>query len=124
MDTIDKALDRIYCEIDDIISHPTFDKQDVEFLGEFFDMVKDSAEMEYYYSNSMSNDGYSNMGGNSYMRGRSSRMMPMYGRGSSGYSRTDNKEAMLDRLQMVADMAMDEKDKKAVERLMSQMQTN
>lgn len=130
MDTIDKALDRIYCEIDDIISHPTLDKQDVEFLGEFIDMIKDSAEMDYYYSNSMNNDnGYSNMGGNSYMRGRSNRMYNRnysYDRGydRNGYSRTDNKEAMLDRLQMVADMAMDEKDKKAVERLMSQMQTN
>lgn len=129
MDTIDKALDRIYCEIDDIISHPTLDKQDVEFLGEFIDMVKDSAEMDYYYSNSMNDDGYSNMGGNSYMRGRSSRMMPMYNRGFSysrgydknGYSRTDNKEAMLDHLQDVMDMAVDEKDRKAVERLMQQM---
>lgn len=125
MNTIDKALDRICCEIDDIISHPSLDKQDVEFLGEFIDMIKDSAEMDYYYSNSNSNDGYSNMGGNSYMRGRSGRMTPMYSRSSSydrnGYSRTSNKEEMLDHLQMVADMAMDEKDRKAVERLMSQM---
>lgn len=59
-------------------------------------------------------------------------MMPMYNRGSSysrgydknGYSRTDNKEAMLDHLQVVADMAMDEKDKKAIERLMTQMESN
>lgn len=60
------------------------------------------------------------------MRGRSGRMMPMYNRGSSygrngGYSRTSNKDEMLDHLQDVMDMAVDEKDKKAVERLMSQM---
>lgn len=64
--------------------------------------------------------------GGSYMRGRSGRMMPMYNYGSyrgdsNGYSRSDNKEMMLEHLQDVADMAVDEKDKKAVERLMSQM---
>ena len=51
------------------------------------------------------------------------------GRGSSygrmdgnGYSRTSNKDEMLDRLQDVANMAMDEKDRKAIERLMNQME--
>lgn len=76
--------------------------------------------------------GYSQMnGGNSYMRGRSGRMMPMYGRGSSygrggnnGYSRDGSKEAMLDHLQDIADMATDEKDRKAVMRLMQQMEQN
>lgn len=123
MNTIDKVLDRVYCEIDDIISHPTLDKQDVEFLGEFIDIVKDSAEMEYYHSNSMSVD--NNMNRNSY----SSRMMPMYNRDASygrgydrnGYSRMDNREALLNHLQEAMDMASDEKDKKAVSRLMEQM---
>lgn len=59
------------------------------------------------------------------MRGRSGGYMPMYnmrGRsGNDGYSREGNKEMMLDYLQNVADMAMDEKDRKAVERLMNQM---
>ena len=62
-------------------------------------------------------EGYSRMGGR-YMHGHSDRMMPMYG----GYSRNDNKDMLLEHLQKVADMAVDEKDRKAVERLMSQMQ--
>lgn len=40
----------------------------------------------------------------------------------NGYSRTSNKDEMLDRLQDVANMAMDEKDRKAIERLMNQME--
>ena len=64
------------------------------------------------------------------MRDRSGRMMP-YGRngnrGSSygrdgGYSRTDNKEVLLNHLQDAADMAMDEKDRRAISKLMSQME--
>lgn len=40
---------------------------------------------------------------------------------NNGYSRNDNKTVLLDHLQDVADMAMDENDRKAVERLMQQM---
>lgn len=65
------------------------------------------------------------------MRGRSYRMNPMYnrsyGRGSSygnGYSRDESKEMMLEHLQKVMDMAVDEKDRKAVSRLMQQMNDN
>ena len=68
------------------------------------------------------------MNGNSYMDGRSGRMMPyMYGNrnysygSDNGYSRTSNKETMIEHLRNVADMAIDEKDRKAVEKLISQM---
>lgn len=38
-----------------------------------------------------------------------------------GRSMNNNKDVMLDHLQDIADMAVDEKDRKAVERLMQQM---
>ena len=106
------------------MNHQNLDKQDVELLGELIDIVKD-VEIIYDYQDKM-DMGYSQMNGSSYMRGRSGRMMP-YNRGSSygrngGYSRNDNKEAMLDHLQDVMDMAVDEKDRKAISRLISQME--
>ena len=125
MDFLDKAYDRASCEIEDILQHQSFDKQDVELLGDFIDIVKDIM-MTYDYQSKI--DDYSQM--DSFNRGRSGRMMPMYNRGSSymrgrsmsnGYSRSDNKEILLDHLQEVMDMAVDEKDKRAVERLMEQM---
>lgn len=83
----------------------------------------------FNYQDNMS--GYSQMNGESFMRGHSNRM-PMYGRynhgssygRSSSYSRTSNKDEMLDRLQDVMDIAVDEKDRKAVSRLMEQMSQN
>ncbi len=68
----------------------------------------------------------------SYMGRRSYRMNPMYnrsyGRGSygqgmsGGYSRGESKDMMLDQLEKVMDMAVDEKDRKAISRLMEQME--
>ena len=125
MDILEKAYDRACCESEDILNHQSLDKQDVELLGEFVDIIKD-IEMIYDYRNKT--DGYSQMNGNSYMDGRSGRMMPyMYGNrnysygSDNGYSRTSNKETMIEHLRNVADMAMDEKDRKAVEKLISQM---
>lgn len=121
MDFLDKTYDRASCEIEDILQHQKFDKSDVEMLGELIDIVKD-IEMVYGYQ-----DG-SQMDNGNYMRGRSGRMMPygrgMYMRGRSmtgTYSRDDNKDMMINHLQEVADMAIDDKDRKAVERLISQM---
>lgn len=126
MDILEKAYDRACCESEDILNHQKLDKQDVELLGEFVDIIKD-IEMIYDYRNKM--DGYSQMNGSNYMDGRSGRMMPYmysYNRGSSygndgEYSRTSNKDEMINHLQKVANMAMDDKDRKAVERLMEQM---
>lgn len=125
MDILGKAYDRACCESEDILNHQNLDKQDVELLGEFVDIIKD-IEMIYDYRNKT--DGYSQMNGNSYMDGRSGRMMPyMYGNrnysygSDNGYSRTSNKETMIEHLRNVADMAIDEKDRKAVEKLISQM---
>lgn len=69
------------------------------------------------------------MGRNHVMSSCSNRMMPYgrsynygsYNRDNGGYSRNDNKDMMLEHLQNIADMAMDEKDRKAVERLMDQI---
>lgn len=129
MDTLDMIYDKMYCELDEIAKKEKLDSKDVELIDKFVDIIKDIDEI----SSSQDMSGYSQTGA-SYMRGRSGRMMPMYGRsygrGSSygrsmnnGYSRNDNKDAMLDHLQEVMDMAVDEKDRKAVERLMSQMES-
>lgn len=123
MDTVDKTLDRIYCELNDILQHPKLDRQDVELMGEFIDMLKDVAEMDSYtdkgYSQ-MSND-YSR---NSYMNGRSGRT-PINMRGySQNYSRSSNKDELIDHLQNIMNMAEDERDRKAVNRLIDQMEKN
>jgi len=133
MDIIDKTYDRACCEIDDILNKQKFDKQDVEMLYSFIDIVKDIYEMDSIQdSMGYSQTGGSYTNGNSYaMRGRSNRMNPMYnrsyGRSSYGhsmngeYSRDESKVMMLDQLERAMDMAVDERDRKAVERLMDQM---
>lgn len=136
MDVLDMIYDKAYCELEEIGKKDKLDSKDVELMDKFVDIIKDIEEM------GMSSDpmGYSQTGssyanGNSYMRDRSNRMNPMYnrsyGRGSSygrsmnnGYSRDENKNMMLDHLQEVMDMAVDEKDRKAVSRLMEQMSQN
>lgn len=125
MDTLDRICDMMYCELDELTKKDKLDTKDVELIDKFVDIIKDIDEI------SGSQDmGYSQTG--SYMRGRSGRM-PMYNRGNSysrgrsmnnGYSRDESKDMMLDHLQEVMDMAVDEKDRKAIERLMSQMQQN
>lgn len=120
MDVLDMVYDKVCCELDEIMKKEKLDSKDVELIGEFVDIMKDINQID---------SNQDQMNGSSYMRGRSGRMMPMYGRGgysrgrsmNGGYSRAENKEAMLDRLQEIADMAVDEKDRKAVERLMDQM---
>lgn len=120
MEILEKTYDRACCEVEDILNRQSLSKQDVELWGDLVDIIKD-VEMIYDYRDKT--EGYSQMNS---MRGRSGRMMPIYNRGSSygrngGYSRTSNKDEMLDHLQDAMDIAVDEKDKKAVERLMSQM---
>lgn len=135
MDVLDVIYDKACCELEEIGKKDKLDSKDVELMDKFVDIIKDIEEM------GMSQDpmGYSQTGGSytnggSYMRGgRSGRMMPMYnksyGRGNSygrsmnnGYSRDESKDMMLDHLQEVMDMAVDEKDRKAVSRLMEQME--
>ena len=124
MDTLSRIYDMAYCELDDIAKKDKLDSKDVELIDKFVDIIKDIDEI-----NGELDGSYSRMGGSSYdssyVRGRSNRMMPMY-RGSSygrsgGYSRSDNREVVIDHLQDVADMVTDEKDRKAIERLMTQM---
>ena len=118
MDTLDMVCDKVYCELDEINKKEKWDSKDVELIGEFVDILKDIDQISF---DQYGNGSYSQMGG---MRGRSGRTMPMYRRGRSMSSRDENKEMMLDHLQEIMDMAVDEKDRKAVERLMTQMQNN
>lgn len=125
MDTLDRIYEMMYCELDDIAKKEKLDSKDVELIDKFVDIIKDIDEI-----NGNTDMGYSQMNGSSYMRGRSGRMMPMYNRGSSygrsrnnGYSRDESKDIMIEHLQDVMDMAVDEKDRKAVERLISQMES-
>lgn len=125
MDTLDRIYDMMFCELDEMGKKDKLDTKDVELIDKFVDIIKDIDDI-----GSSQDMGYSQMSGS--MRNRSSRM-PMYNRGSSygrgrsmnnGYSRDESKDMMLDHLQEVMDMAVDEKDRKAIERLMSQMQQN
>lgn len=128
MDTLDRIYDMMYCELDEIAKKDKLDSNDVELIDKFVDIIKDIDEI-YGSQETMK---YSQMNGNSYMRGRSYKSMPMYGRNyygrgrsmNNGYSRDESKEMMLDHLQEVMDMAVDEKDRKAISRLMEQMQNN
>ena len=125
---MDNTLDRIYemmfCELDDIAKKDKLDSKDVELIDKFVDIIKDIDDI-----GSSADMGYSQMNGNG-MRGRSGRMMPMYGRGSSFSrgrsmnSREESKSMMLDHLADVMNMAVDDKDRRAVERLMQQMENN
>lgn len=134
MDILDIIYDKVCCELEDIGKKEKLDSKDVELMDKFVDIMKDIEEM----SGSQDQMGYSQTGsyntGSSY-GGRSMRMGRMYnrsygsrgpyGRGmTGGYSRDESKDMMLEHLQEVMDMAVDEKDRKAVERLMSQMQNN
>ena len=119
MDTLDKIYDMMFCELDDIAKKEKLDSKDVELIDKFVDIIKDIDDI------SASNMGSSQMGSGGYMRGRSGRMMPMYSRGYGHMGRSYNgsREGMIDELERVMDMATDEKDRKAVERLISQMES-
>lgn len=133
MDVLDMIYDKAYCELEEIGKKEKLDSKDVELMDKFVDIIKDIEEMGMG-SDSM---GYSQTGNSygdssSYMGRRSYRMNPMYnrsyGRGSygqgmsGGYSRGESKDMMLDQLEKVMDMAVDEKDRKAISRLMEQME--
>ena len=64
---------------------------------------------------------------NNYARGRSSRggsSNRSYARNGGNYSRDDSKDMMLEHLSQVMDMAVDDRDRRAIEKLMQQMQEN
>lgn len=127
MDALDRVYDKAYCEIDDIGKKDKLQMQDIEALDKLVDIIKDIEEM-----NSSQDVMYSGNNG-SYARGRS--MRNMYGRNSyanrgynyargNSYSRNDSKDVMLEHLADIADMAVDDRDRKAVEKLMDQMRNN
>lgn len=114
MDTLDQTYDKLICEIADINKKEKMQVQDVDVLYKIVDIVKDIDEIHSYRDTE-----YSNMRGRSYGRNNYNG----YSR-RNNYSRDDSKDMMLDHLQEVADMAIDERDRKAVEKLMQQMQQN
>lgn len=119
MDTLDKIYDMMYCELDDIAKKDKLDSKDVELIDKFVDIIKDIDDIGKYSDMG----GYSQMNGG-YSRGRSYRMMPMYDNGRSmnnGYSHTNNKDVLINRLRDVADMAVDDRDGKAIQTLIDQM---
>ena len=138
METLYKVQDMMFCELDDLSKKDKLDTKDVELIDKFVDIIKDINEItmseDPMYSQmnngSMGGSSYNNgsMHGSSYaggMRGRYGRgMNRTYNRGGNGYSRDASKDMMLDHLSQVMDMAVDERDRKAVEKLMHQMQEN
>ena len=124
MDTLDRIYDMMYCELDDISKKDKLDTKDVELIDKFVDIIKDIDEIEMKFDGGYSNNGgYSGSNGMRTMRYNRSNMYPRnsYGRSMNGYSRGDNKEMLLSHLEDIANMAVDEKDRMAVEKLMSQM---
>lgn len=130
MDTLNKTYEMACCELDELNKKGgNYDVKEIEIMGELVDIIKDIEEVWSY-----SDEEYSQMNSNGYMGGRSGRMMPMYGRSyargnrnmmDSGYSRnSNNKDMMINHLQDVMDMAVDEKDRKAISRLIEQMEQN
>ena len=126
--TLDVICDMMYCELDEITKKEKLDSKDVELIDKFVDIIKDIYQIE----TSQGEIDASRMDASHYTKGSSYRNMPTYGRnymgrmrsGNDGYSRAESKTMMLDHLQEVMDMAVDEKDRKAVERLMQQMEQN
>lgn len=133
MDVLDMIYDKACCELEEIGKKEKLDSKDVELMDKFVDIMKDIEEMGMPQDMGYSQTGSYNNGG-SYMRGRSNRMNPMYNRSygrnsygrsmNNGYSRDESKDMMLDHLQDVMNMAVDERDRKAIEKLMSQMSQN
>ena len=113
MDTLDRIYDMMYCELDDIAKKDKLDVKDVELIDKFVDIIKDIDEIGMKYDNS----GYSN--GMSMRYVNRGGMYPR--RSMDGYQRENNKEVLLNHLEEIANMAVDEKDRMAVEKLMSQM---
>ena len=130
MDTLDKIYDKMYCELEEISNKEKLDSKDVELVDKFVDIIKDINEIDSMddMGGFSQGNGRSYGNGASYGRNRFGRTMGMYGRGSygrsmtGGYSRDESKNTMINHLQEVADMAMDEKDRKAVMRLIEQME--
>lgn len=138
----DNIKDMVYCEIDEISRQGKLDMNTVKVLGELVDILKDigSVEMfeegidvqedEYSYANGYSrNGGYSQRrmpiyygdGGNGY---RSNRPMSNgnYSRRSRGYSYDDSKAHMVNKLHNLMMEASDQKDKDAIQRLITEIE--
>lgn len=119
MDTLDKIYEMMFCELDDIGKKEKLDSKDVELIGDFVDIIKDILEIFASQDIGMMSDGY--------MRSTSGRM-PMYMRGVSymrgrSMAHNGNKDMILNSLSDIMDKAEDEKDRKAISRLIDQMET-
>lgn len=116
--TIDRIYDMIYCELDEISKKQSLDVKDVELIDKFVDIIKDIDQI------GMEQDGYSQMNMRSIPSrtgyGRNSYRGNSYRDGS--YSRDESKAHMLNELGRIMDMAVDDRDRQAVQKLMSEME--
>lgn len=120
MDVLDKVYDMVYCELEDISKKDKMSMQDLDALGKLVDIVKDIDKI-----GEMTDSGYSQ---NSY-RGSGNSYGSRYNRNSyrgsgNSYSRDESKEHMLNQLEQVMNMAVDDRDRNAINKLMQQMQQN
>lgn len=147
MKEFDKLKDMIYSELDEISHAGKLDKASVCLIGELVDILKDMGSVEMFEENIYVEDngmyhtpeergGYSNRmprsgrydggygysydnGYNGYSRGGNSR----YYR-NNGYSRTDSKEHMVEKLEQLMMEATDQHDKDSIRQLIDQMHNN
>ena len=118
MDILDKTYDRASCEIEDILQHQKFDKQDVELLGELIDIVKD-VEMIYDYKKNISNDSMRSRNVENMENTRS--MMNMV---TTTPPQNGNKSIIITHLHNIMNMATDEKDRMAISKLVQEMESH
>lgn len=128
----------VYCEIDDISRSGKLDLSAVEVLGELVDILKDIGSIEmfeeygenpddgYSFASGYARNGYAMKGNsyrNSYNDGRGRSYNYGYSRrgGRGGYSRDDSKEYMIQKLEMLKNEAMDDKDRQSIQMLIEQM---
>ena len=114
MDVLDKVYDMVYCELEDISKKDKMSMQDLDALGKLVDIVKDIDKIGEMTDSGYSQTGYRNSYGSRYNRNS-------YRGSGNGYSRDESKEHMLNQLEQVMNMAVDDRDRKAVSRLMQQM---
>ena len=103
MDVLDKIYDMVCCELDDISKKDRMTMQDLDAVDKLVDIIKDIEGMNdgVQYNRTVNRSSYDNT-----------------------TTREESKKHMLAQLEQVMNMAVDDRDKKAVEKLMSQMMNN
>ena len=103
MDILDKIYEKMFCELGDIANKDKLDSKDVDLVDKFVDIIKDIDEI------SMSQD-------------PEDMKHSKYGQMGRSYDTRDgNKEHLMSELNRVMSMATDDRDRKAISRLIEQM---